>query len=167
MINATLKKSPLWKDVEQLQLTQNMRNSTESNFLLSIGNGTAGLSTNLPDEHLVTFPRECCIENTTVDCLIDTIFTDFENNYQNTEYIKDRVILAPTNITVDEINSKIIDKIAAEGRVYYSADSIQLSDNVNSTLYPTEFLNSLNFNGVPLHRLSLKIGMPAEMWISE
>ena len=160
MINATLKKSPLWKDVEQLQLTQNMRNPTESNFLLSIGNGTAGVSTNLPDERLVTFPRECCIENTTVDCLIDTVFTDFENNYQNTEYIKDRVILAPTNTTVDEINSKIIDKMAVEGRVYYSADSIELSDNVNLTLYPTEFLNSLNFNGVPLHRLSLKIGMP-------
>ena len=31
------------------------------------------------------------------------------------------------------------------------------TDNQNNALYPTEFLNSLNVNGLPLHNLELKI----------
>ena len=29
------------------------------------------------------------------------------------------------------------------------------SDNINDNLYPTEFLNSLNVQGFPLHKLEL------------
>ena len=41
----------------------------------------------------------------------------------------------------------------------YSADSITNedgSDNINDNLYPTEFLNSLNVQGFPLHKLELQ-----------
>ena len=43
----------------------------------------------------------------------------------------------------------------------YSADVVQNedgTDNMNNNLYPTEFLNSLNVNGLPLHKLELKDG---------
>ena len=31
------------------------------------------------------------------------------------------------------------------------------TDNINNNLYPTEFLNSINVNGLPLHKLELKV----------
>ena len=30
------------------------------------------------------------------------------------------------------------------------------TDNLNNNFYPTEFLNSININGLPLHKLKLK-----------
>ena len=42
----------------------------------------------------------------------------------------------------------------------YSADTVTNedgSDNINDNLYPTEFLNSLNVQGFPLHKLELKV----------
>ena len=30
------------------------------------------------------------------------------------------------------------------------------TDNLNNNFYPTEFLNSININGLPLHKLELK-----------
>ena len=43
----------------------------------------------------------------------------------------------------------------------YSADVVQNedgTDNINNNLYPIEFLNSVNVNGLPLHKLELKDG---------
>ena len=42
----------------------------------------------------------------------------------------------------------------------YSADTVSDEDgsnNINDNLYPTEFLNSLNVQDFPLHKLELKI----------
>ena len=42
----------------------------------------------------------------------------------------------------------------------YSADTVKNNDgadNQNNALYPTEFINSLNVNGLLLHNLELKI----------
>ena len=42
----------------------------------------------------------------------------------------------------------------------YSTDTVTNedgSDNINDNLYPVEFLNSLNVQGFPLHKLELKI----------
>ena len=41
----------------------------------------------------------------------------------------------------------------------YSADTVKSddgSDNLNNNLYPTEFLNLINVNGIPLYKLELK-----------
>ena len=41
----------------------------------------------------------------------------------------------------------------------YSADTEKNddgTDNLNNNLYPTEFLNSINIKGFPLHKLELK-----------
>ncbi|PNT11530.2 hypothetical protein POPTR_011G042150v4 [Populus trichocarpa] len=69
----------------------------------------------------------------------------------------------PKNITVTEINNFILGVTHGPQRIYLSNDSVDASssdnDNIN-LLYPLEFINQLEFSGVPSHILALKIGAP-------
>ncbi|XP_024039494.1 uncharacterized protein LOC18043160 [Citrus clementina] len=78
-------------------------------------------------------------------------------------YLKERAILTPKNEMVHELNEMIMNIIPGQGRTYFSSDSIcKASANTNDedVLYPTEFLNSLKFNGIPNHDIRLKEGAP-------
>ena len=77
--------------------------------------------------------------------------------------MKERAILATTNEIVDEINNYMIKLLPGLEREYLSADSIsKCSDTYNGAniLYPVEYLNTLNPNNFPPHKLLLKIGVP-------
>jgi ATP-dependent DNA helicase PIF1 len=73
---------------------------------------------------------------------------------QRAEHIIEHAILTPLNEHVDAITFDG----DAEQREYLSADSI--ADDGQGGMYPTEFLNSLNFSGVPPHKLVLRVGCP-------
>lgn len=88
--------------------------------------------------------------------LIDTIFADFEKHYQNYNWVSERAILSLRNESVDEINEIILNKIPGTLKIYKSIDTTV--DECEATIYPTEFLNSLNSSGIPQHNLKLKIG---------
>ena len=78
-------------------------------------------------------------------------------------YLCERAILAPTNEVATTINREIIDQIATEEMSYYSSDSINDATSNYCTLeslYPQEFLNTIQMSGLPDHRLQLKIGVP-------
>ena len=63
----------------------------------------------------------------------------------------DSAILTPKNCDYD-VNSIAIINL-------YSADTVKnndWTDNLNNNFYPTEFLNSININGLPLLKLELK-----------
>ncbi|PWA56257.1 pyruvate, phosphate dikinase, chloroplastic [Artemisia annua] len=50
---------------------------------------------------------------------------------------------------------------AREERIYYSSDSVSITDvdfNVDESLYTSEFLNSIRMSGIPHHELVLKMG---------
>lgn len=66
-----------------------------------------------------------------------------------------RAILAPTNETMDDINSTAISIFLREGHVYNSFDRVEVGAN-NS--YQSKFLNSLAPVGLPPHKLELKVG---------
>ena len=71
--------------------------------------------------------------------------------------------MTPKNADCEIINAMAITKFNEETPIItlYSADVVQNedgTDNMNNNLYPTEFLNSLNVNGLPLHKLKLKDG---------
>ncbi|WOL01809.1 ATP-dependent DNA helicase PIF1-like [Canna indica] len=64
---------------------------------------------------------------------------------------------------VDKINNFIMDLIEDEELIYYSSDSVSNTKSAFKDphlLYPTEFLNSLKFSGIPDHELKLKVGIP-------
>jgi ATP-dependent DNA helicase PIF1 len=53
----------------------------------------------------------------------------------------------------------MIDKIKGNNQIYYSADSTS-TEELDTCMFPDEFLNSLNPSGLPPHILTLKVGIP-------
>ncbi|CAN1242017.1 ATP-dependent DNA helicase PIF1 [Linum perenne] len=67
--------------------------------------------------------------------------------------------VTPTNKVVSAINDLILTQLPGEEKVYLSADTLTTSGPNQISLeiqYPTEFLNSLSFNGMPEHQLRFK-----------
>lgn len=57
----------------------------------------------------------------------------------------------------------IMDKIEGEETLYLSCDTVCKAITLSADthrLYPTEFLNSLKFPGIPNYELKLKVGLP-------
>jgi hypothetical protein len=82
------------------------------------------------------------------------------SNYERT-FLQERAILCPRNKTVQEINDYIMDMITGEEMTYRSCDSVYDASIVSiDEMYPTEFLNTLKFLGIPDHELRLKVGLP-------
>jgi len=77
-------------------------------------------------------------------------------------------ILAPKNTDVDEVNNAILESISKESHTYLNANSLAPTEEGASvaagvsvdSLYPVEFLNTLQFNGIANHELQLKVGVP-------
>ncbi|CAN0904888.1 ATP-dependent DNA helicase PIF1 [Linum grandiflorum] len=70
-----------------------------------------------------------------------------------------RAIVAPTNADVTKINDYILSQLPGEHRIYLSSDTLTTNGSNQAALeleYPTEFLNSLSFNGMPEHQLKFK-----------
>nr|XP_009784876.1 PREDICTED: uncharacterized protein LOC104233212 [Nicotiana sylvestris] len=64
---------------------------------------------------------------------------------------------------VHELNDRILKMIPGEGRTHFSSDNVckaSMNTNDEELLYPTEFLNSLTFPGIPNHDIHLKVGIP-------
>jgi ATP-dependent DNA helicase PIF1 len=79
-----------------------------------------------------------------------------------------RNILAPKNTNVDEVNNAILESLSKESYTYLNANSLTPTEEGASvaagvsmdSLYPMEFLNTLQFNGITNHELELKMGVP-------
>jgi ATP-dependent DNA helicase PIF1 len=61
------------------------------------------------------------------------------------------------NDSVDEINARMIDRFLGKDMVFYSFDSMD-DDECNN--YLEDFLNSITPNGLPPHKLRMKINCP-------
>ncbi|CAI0432274.1 unnamed protein product [Linum tenue] len=136
-------------------------------WVLAVGDGAIKCTTfnsstatdwiQLPDKFLIPHTGN------RIKAITDVVYEDFDNNFQDINYINTRAIVTPTNRVVSEINDYMLAKVKGEAKTYYSSDSIE-DDTINSSRweeeYPTEFLNSLSFNGVPEHELQLKVSTP-------
>jgi ATP-dependent DNA helicase PIF1 len=126
------------------------------NWLRAIGDGTHD---NYP---MLTIPNNMLINDGNMSTLVDAIFPDFENHFSQPDYLMSRVIVAPTHKDVNFINTLMSERLPStcHSKTYFSADSIQREGDVNENLFPLEFLNSLDINGLPPHKLTLSEGMP-------
>ena len=173
-VDAVINRSLLWKQFRCFQLTENMRvlqhgSSEQLNqfiqWLLLLGEGNINPVEN-GSEFVLLKPENCIVINpenieslkTSMKNLIAFVYPELQQNVANRRWLAGRAILAPLNIAVDEINEICLDLIHGHMIECFSADSTIEPDE--STRFPTEHLNSLNLNGIPPHRLVMKIGAP-------
>nr|GEU45308.1 hypothetical protein [Tanacetum cinerariifolium] len=103
------------------------------------------------------------IDDNPIEAIVSSTFPYLLNRIQDINYLKERYILSPINDVVDKINSHILASMSGEMHELLSADTIcSTTDNLEDMqiMYPPEFLNTLRFSGVPIHKLELKIGAP-------
>jgi ATP-dependent DNA helicase PIF1 len=108
----------------------------------------------------------------TEDCslrgLIRTIYLDHRCHSGDAMYLMQRNILAPKNIDVDEVNNAILESLSEESHTYLSTNSLTPTEEGASvaagvsmdSLYPVEFLDTLQFSDIANHELELKVGVP-------
>ena len=161
IVSSCINRSYLWKYMQIYKFTINKRiemsldtNKNDfSKYLLKIGEGTEP-TFNSNEDDLIKLPDEICMNLSNPSELINYIYDDLSENYSDTKYIIDRAILATTNKICDNLNEEVLKLLPTEHKVYYSADST-ISENEIS-LYPSEYLNTLTFTGLPPHKLHLK-----------
>lgn len=155
ILERCIKTNRLWRFFTQLSLTTNMRsiNQNEHNkWLLNVGEGNVASDPGIFETDTIQIPEKMCV----TDDLTEVIFRNIAD--MSVEEVSKRVIVAPTNVQILEMNRKIIDKIVGASKIYYSADSI-VTEDANDTLnYPIEFLNNETPSGLPPHVLLLKKG---------
>ena len=90
--------------------------------------------------------------------LITRIFSD-QLTHTNVETFAQHVILCPSNVTVMDINNRIITTIL-EGELhsYFSVDTQDPEENDEEIDLPIEHIHKLLPNGYPPHELKLKLG---------
>jgi len=181
IVNASINMSQiLWRACTVFVLTTNMRlqdpniSGSEliqmqefNQWLLDMGAGRLptfsvegdddGTWITIPDDLLVP------VVDDPIQAVTSMIYADIVNRLHDFSYLRERCILCPTNDAVDNINLHILNKMSGDMHEMLSSDNICTStENLEEMqiLYPTEFLNSLRFSGVPNHVVHLKIGAP-------
>ena len=159
----------LWTQVHGLQLRTNMRamvllqtlgeaaadrQRAWADYLLAVGEGRAsevGQLMRLPDDLIV--PGEDILD------LVRDVYGDLRHDptARLPDALIHRCILTPKNVFMHQINEAIVDMMPGEEHVSHSADK---ADDSDEAAFPPEFLNSLNPQGLPSHRLRLKPGCP-------
>ncbi|GJX54838.1 DNA helicase [Tanacetum coccineum] len=159
---------------KNMQLMQTIKNQAEqnlsrvfANWLLDIGNGSIGEpNTSDPqNSSWVYIPERYSIPDDEhgISKLIDFIYDKNTLQNPNTQELQQKAIVCPRNDTADSTKSEILKMIEGESVIYKSSDeAIPLKNDggVIELLYPTEYLNSLQFLGFPPHELQLKVGKP-------
>ncbi|CAN1187167.1 ATP-dependent DNA helicase PIF1, partial [Linum perenne] len=159
-LNASLTRSPLWPFCKLLRLSANMRiNSSPANrepifkellfaeWVLAVGDGSLPpqIGDKFSDPDSIMIPQKFIV-NPGSDAISST-----------------RAIVTPTNKVVSKLNDHIMSLVPGEQRTYFSLDTLVPEGNASpsiETTYPPEFLNTLSFNGVPEHAITLKEYIP-------
>ena len=128
-------------------------------YLLEVGEGQLPAEPRLGKDWIQLHKDMCLDPGADVDELIEAVFPDFHHNIlHDPSFFADRAIMTPLNTEVDRINTIVQSKMTGTSQQLKSADRIK--DPALSTLYPTEFLNTLTPSGFPPHILELKVGCP-------
>jgi hypothetical protein len=170
VVNACLKKSYLWRHIQTLRLTINMRllyphlppdqqeqRREFADRILAIGDGR-GMAA---DNSRIQWPVQSIVPDNSVQTLSNIVFpglSDPNAPLPSAAYLADRVLLAPRNDTVTAINRTLLDSMPGEVHTSLSADRIV--EDGGRDIYPPEYLNTIEVANLPHHEFKVKIGAP-------
>ncbi|XP_048611725.1 ATP-dependent DNA helicase pif1-like [Brassica napus] len=173
---ASISKSYLWAYAKVYTLSINMRlraaDKEFANWILNVGNGTAVTvppAEGIDEEgHQIVVDKQFMINNydDPLDAISEAAYPNFLESYSNREYLTERAILTPTNETAHKLNKHVLSKIPSEVEEYLSSDTVAIESTPVGDWtkhYTQEYLNSLEFPGLPNHKLGLKVGAPVMM----
>ncbi|KAG3140989.1 hypothetical protein PI126_g15707 [Phytophthora idaei] len=164
---------------------QNESTATElaefSEFLLQVGEGRHEINPALgPDG--IKIPKDMLIENPVEELyedredeelrpgaiprgltrMVDEMYADITNpDIANDEYFANRAILTTTNAVGQRINEAVVQRLEGVSQEHLSTDSVEEDEEVN--FFEQEVLHTVNINGIPPHKLTLKKGAPIIM----
>ncbi|XP_020981551.1 uncharacterized protein LOC110273049 [Arachis duranensis] len=140
--------------LEVLKLTQNMRlkrsNNIERSYqslrefayrLLKIGDGKIGEIS---------------------DVVVTSTFKKYIEDLDDEKNLQDRVVLAPTLQTVDEINEYMMKINQRQHVSYFNADMAcksKTQTDVAAAVHTPEFLNGIKYSGLSNREIKLKVGI--------
>ena len=163
-VYSCVNQSYLWQQVEKHTLVRNMRAANAghraagqieefSALLLSIGDGT------INDEgNNIILPCGNIHNSPTRSHLIEAVYPNLDIDYVNDDFLRERCILATTNAKCEELNSRLVDMLPGEARIYTSVN--KACDPRDARTFTPESLARMPVTGVPPHELKLKVGMP-------
>ncbi|XP_072064332.1 uncharacterized protein [Arachis hypogaea] len=174
IVHACINSSYLWHSCQVLRLTKNMKLHDCSQdmrdvelkkfayWILNLGDGLFGDSSD--GESVIRIPEKLLFnfESTSLHDLVLFIYPDILLHISSVDYFKDKSILAPTLDVVTEVNNHVMSLLPGNEKVYLSSDTLlNQDDHFEYELYTmsTEYLNALNYSGIPQHKLDLKIGV--------
>ncbi|GJU63952.1 helicase-like protein [Tanacetum coccineum] len=174
IIQACINYSELWKHCKVSTLKQSMRvneytsnddidtrKQTFNQWVLAVGDGKvpARIKDGEDEPTWIEIPETFLIplSESPIQQIVEETYPNFIQRQKDDAYLRERAILTPRNDDADAINAYMFDKLAGEGITYQSTDEIckGSTDTLDQhNLYPTEFLNTLNFQGMPPHALT-------------
>lgn len=172
IVSASIKRHSLWQHVHKMELIVNMRvqrllqelgveaaaqQQQWAGMLLEVGAGMHGSQFRVPDDMVVKLPNDPSTPSEDAADLVNDVFGDLADLKAHPQDMIARCILCPKNDMVQEINELVTEQFPGEAQEYFSADMTRPEEEA---LYPIEFLNTLNPQGLPQHKLTLKIGQP-------
>ncbi|XP_047942713.1 uncharacterized protein LOC125189482 [Salvia hispanica] len=128
-----------------------------------IGDGVAGDCTDGYGK--VVIRRDLLLECTTdpLQCIVSSTYPTFGQNVEDSSYLENWAILAPTLEVVEMVNQYMMSHNCSQEHTYLSADSVVGSDSrpgLFEEVHTPELLNGVRCSGLPNHELHLKIGTP-------
>lgn len=164
-VNATLKKSNLWKYFEIKVLTENFRvlnnNKEFLHFLDTIGNGTCPTLNHddpLLPNNLIKIPAHFVSNTNLLNDFTTEIFGDIANLPEDYFYDNNTAILTTLNKDTFDINDNCVSKIKKQKHFLQSYDSLTADDD--STFYTQEYINEITPTNFPRHKIPIFKGAP-------
>jgi len=166
IVSASIKNSYLWESIKVFRLSENMRaddaiavhpdlgNRTFVDWLLCLGNNELKTI----DEDYIKCLDIMKLPLADTRAMAVAIYPQLHEGQVTNEYLRERTILAPRNKEVSLINVMVLSYLSGAQVDFLSADFVEDIEVANT--YPSEFLNTLEVNGMPSHKLSFKIGAP-------
>lgn len=154
VVEASPQSSHLWPTFRILRLHQAIRHASDpeySSWVDDIGDG-----------HIVGEDIKLDLVNEVTDVEDAVVYLYPDHSLRDYETLQGRSFLSPLNVSVDDFNQRVLNRIPEPATCYRSIDGLKESEGAQRNLNPTSdlsvYLALLRDPGVPPAKLELKVG---------